>query len=96
MVKNTFVSFVTPDANSRNFSTPYVFKEYPKYVTLKDGTALLVKDADEEFAAVGDSETNNHALLLSRARDLGLKPHHRMSEDTLSKLIDEHLRKSDE
>jgi hypothetical protein len=74
----------------REFTAPYVFKEFPKYVRLADGSHLIVQDEDEEFAAVGNKEPEDtQASLLAKARELGLKPHHKMGVETLTKLIDQ-------
>lgn len=90
MTRNTFVQFVSKEVNSRNFTSPYVYKEFPKYVTLADGSSIIVKNEDEEFAAVGvEKEPEDHSVLLSRAKELGLKTHHKMSAETLLKLINE-------
>lgn len=42
--------------NMRNYTTPYVFQEYPKWIKLADGQPFLVNDADEEAAAIGKPE----------------------------------------
>ncbi len=35
---------------------PYVFEEYPKWVTLPDGSQAIVQDTDEEDALLGPEE----------------------------------------
>lgn len=37
-----------------NFTAPYEYREYPKAVTLADGTVIVVNDAAEEQAAIGE------------------------------------------
>ena len=92
---NLIAEFLPKEVNMRNFTAPYVFREYPKWVTLADGSQMVVNDADEEFAAVGEKEKVNPVdsierdALLTQAKDLGLKPHHKMSNQTLQRLIDE-------
>lgn len=44
------------DNNMRNFEAPYVFKEYPKWVTLADGSKMIVNNAEEEAVLVGPEE----------------------------------------
>ena len=44
---------VTYEQNPYSYSSEYVYVEYPKWVTLADGTKILVNDAAEEEAAVG-------------------------------------------
>lgn len=39
--------------NNREFIAPYEFREYPKWVTLADGSQVLVHNAEEETVAVG-------------------------------------------
>jgi hypothetical protein len=40
-------------ADPRNYTTPYVYQEFPKYVKLADGSGIIVNNADEESAACG-------------------------------------------
>jgi len=40
--------------DGRNYTAPYEFHEYPKWVKLADGTGITVNDADEELAALGE------------------------------------------
>jgi hypothetical protein len=42
--------------NMRNFTAPYEYREYPKWVTLADGSGIIVYDADEEAAALAKEE----------------------------------------
>lgn len=80
-------SFVPPDQNGRNFTAPYVFVEYPKHVTLADGSVITVNNADEEAAAIGDQEPNDRDTLFKRAKTLGLNPHHKAGADKLREMI---------
>lgn len=84
--------------NSREFTAPYVFQEYPKWVTLADGSQLIVHNADEEQVAVGpkaddegddagDAAQGNRVALFEQARALGLNPHHRTGEEKLAEMI---------
>lgn len=81
--------------NMRNFTAPYVYNEYPKHITLADGSFIVVHNADEEAAARGDDEGesgehNERAELLSQARALGLNPHHKLGAEKLRELIHSH------
>lgn len=38
----------------RNYTAPYTYSEYPKYVTLPDGTGVTVENELEEAAARGE------------------------------------------
>jgi hypothetical protein len=42
--------------NMRNFTAPYEYCEYPKWVTLADGSGIIVYDADEEAVALAKDE----------------------------------------
>ncbi|HEF4757109.1 hypothetical protein KTF24_13850 [Burkholderia multivorans] len=42
--------------NMRNFTAPYEYREYPKWVTLADGSGIIVENAEEEAAALGKEE----------------------------------------
>lgn len=42
--------------NMRNFTAPYEYHEYPKWVTLADGSGIIVYDADEEAVALAKEE----------------------------------------
>lgn len=80
--------------NNWNYTAPYEFQEYPKWVSLADGSQLLVNDAEEENAAIGVEETssgmeNLRDALMAEARALGLNPHHKTGADKLQKLIHE-------
>lgn len=84
-------------SNGRNFTAPYKFVEYPKYVKLADGSSLLVHDEDEEAAAIGaepeevDSvreSVQERERLFAEARAMGLNPHHKMRAARLRELID--------
>lgn len=48
--------------NNRDFTAPYVFQEFPKWVTLADGSQMLVHNADEEAVL-----TSADKAVLSRA-----------------------------
>ncbi len=87
--------------SGRNFESEYVFKEYPKWITLPDGSTILANSADEEAVLtepseevelrVGDDGSTEREELLEQARELGLNPHHKTGEDKLRKMIDEKL-----
>ncbi len=49
-------TFETKLENRRNYTAAYVFIEYPKWVTLADGTPILVNNAEEEKAAIGTKD----------------------------------------
>jgi hypothetical protein len=74
--------------------TPYVYREYPKWVTLADGSQIVVNDADEEQAAIGAESSvevgydNLRDALMAEAKALGLQPHHRTGADKLREMID--------
>jgi hypothetical protein len=87
--------------NSRDFTAPYVYTEYPKWVTLPDGSAILAKNAREEAVLNGqpadpndDDEVDDETLtdaerkaLLDEARSLGLKVHPATGEEKLREKI---------
>jgi hypothetical protein len=84
-------------SNGRNFTAPYRFIEYPKWVSLADGSKLLVHDEDEEAAAVGSEEGDLDGIredveerqrLFAEAKSLGLNPHHKMKASRLRQLIE--------
>lgn len=84
-------------SNARNFTAPYKFVEYPKWVKLADGSDLLVHDEDEEAAAIGaeESEVENiredvaeRQRLFAEAKSMGLNPHHKMKIARLRQLIE--------
>ncbi|ABO54185.1 hypothetical protein UA18_03447 [Burkholderia multivorans] len=80
-------------SNMRNFTSPYKFREYPKHVTLADGSYVVVNNPEEEAAAIGEEsagEGGTEALrdaLMAEARALGLNPHHRSGIDKLREMI---------
>lgn len=84
--------FEPASENRRDFTAPYTYHEYPKWVKLADGTNLLVNDEQEEFAATSREESvkevDERETLLAEAKALGLTPHHRLGVDALRKLID--------
>lgn len=84
-------------SHGRNFTAPYKFVEYPKWVKLADGSSLVVHDEDEEAAALGadESETDDvredveeRQRLFAEAKSLGLNPHHKMKSARLRQLIE--------
>jgi hypothetical protein len=78
--------------NNRDFVAPYVFQEFPKWVTLADGSQMLVNNADEEAvltAEHADPAPNERDALLAEAKALGLNPHHKTGEDKLRAMIAE-------
>lgn len=76
--------------NMRNFTAPYEFREYPKWVAKPDGTQVIVANAEEEeaIATAFDSAPDREALL-AEARALGLEPHHKLGADKLRAMIDQ-------
>jgi hypothetical protein len=82
------VAFEPKAENRLNYTSPYVYVEYPKWVTLADGSQIIVNDAEEEKAAVGVEENPRDALM-AEAKALGLNPHHKMGVESLQKLINE-------
>lgn len=85
--------FETNSVNMRNFESEYVYREYPKWVKLADGTDILVKSEDEEAAAVGESTVeagydNLRDALMQEAKALGLNPHHRTGADKLREMVE--------
>lgn len=93
MGKMFSAAFEPKQENNWNYESKYEFVEYPKWVKLADGTAILVHDAEEERAAIGVEDTplmdNLRDALMAEARALGLNPHHRTGEDKLRELIAE-------
>jgi len=75
--------------NNRDFTAPYVFQEYPKWVTLADGSQMLANNADEEQVLVGAPVADDREALFAEARALGLNPHHKTGEDKLRAMIAE-------
>lgn len=74
--------------NMRNFTAPYEFKEFPKWVTLADGSGVIVHNADEEavLTATNEDEVDRDALM-AQAKELGLNPHHKLGVEKLRELI---------
>lgn len=78
----------------RDATVPYVYHEYPKWVTLADGSQLIVNDPDEESAAIGEeadvqvASENLLDALRTEAKLLGLNPHHRAGIEKLRELIE--------
>lgn len=89
------VAFEPKAENRLNYTSPYVYHEYPKWVTLADGSKIIVNDAEEESAAVGDEKISTDGFdnlrdaLMAEARALGLNPHHKTGVDKLQQLINE-------
>lgn len=75
--------------NNRDFTAPYVFQEYPKWVTLADGSQMLANNAEEEQVLVGSPAVGEREALLAEAKALGLNPHHKTGEDKLRAMIAE-------
>ena len=89
--------------NRLNYTTEYVYREYPKYVTRADGSqitgpgghAITVHSKEEEDAAIAaDSASdagfdNLRDALMAEAKALGLNPHHKTGADKLQQLINE-------
>jgi hypothetical protein len=77
--------------NMRDFQADYVFQEYPKWVTLKDGSQELAQNADEEAVLIGETEEEEltREQLLEKAKALGLTPHHATGAEKLQQLIAE-------
>lgn len=76
--------------NCRDFTAEYVFQEFPKWVTLADGSQILVQNADEEGVLVAPLEGGDErAELLAEAEKLGLKPHHKTGVEKLRQMIEE-------
>lgn len=79
--------------NMRNFTAPYEFREYPKHVTLADGSFIVVNNPDEEAAAIGEESAGAEGIdglrdaLMAEARELGLSPHHRAGIEKLREMI---------
>jgi hypothetical protein len=80
--------------NSREFTAPYVFREYPKWVTLADGSQIIANDADEEAVLVGPQEDADSTqqrvdkvALMEQARALGLNPHANTGVAKLQEMI---------
>ena len=89
------VAFEPKAENRLNYTSPYVYHEYPKWVTLADGSKIVVDNAEEESAAIGAEEDsqagfdNLRDALMAEAKALGLNPHHKMGAERLQQLINE-------
>lgn len=59
--------------NSRDFTAEYVFQEFPKWVTLADGSQMLVHNADEEAVLTAPKADDEREALMAEAEALGLK-----------------------
>lgn len=75
--------------NSRDFTAEYVFHEFPKWVTLADGSQILVQNADEEAILIAPKTDDDRDALMAEAEALGLKVHHKTGNDKLRQLIAE-------
>lgn len=77
--------------NDRNFTAPYVFQEYPKWVTLADGSQMIAENADEEQVLVGATvdEDKDRDALMAKAKELGLNPHYKTGVEKLQAMIAE-------
>ncbi len=75
--------------NSRDFTAEYVFHEFPKWVTLADGSQKLVQNADEEAILIAPKADDERDALMAEAEALGLKVHHKTGNDKLRQLIAE-------
>lgn len=75
--------------NSRDFTAEYVFQEFPKWVTLADGSQMLVQNADEEAILIAPKADDERDALMAEAEALGLKVHHKTGNDKLRQLIAE-------
>ena len=73
-------------SNMRNFSAPYVYHEFPKWVELANGERIIVNNEEEEAAAIGEDKPAREDLFVE-ARALGLNPHHRTGEEKLVEMI---------
>ncbi len=75
--------------NSRDFTSEYVFQEFPKWVTLADGSTILVHNADEEAVLLKPASDDDVEALRAEAEALGLKPHHKAGAEKLKQMIAE-------
>ncbi|QWF40052.1 hypothetical protein [Bordetella hinzii] len=75
--------------NSRDFTSEYVFQEFPKWVTLADGSNILVHNADEEAVLQEPASDDDVEALRAEAEALGLKPHHKAGAEKLKQMIAE-------
>lgn len=73
--------------NNREFTAPYEFREYPKWVSLADGSQVVANNAEEE--AILTAPSAEKAVLLDQARALGLDPHANTGVEKLKQLISE-------
>lgn len=72
-------------SNMRNFTAEYVYQPYPRWVTLADGSQIIVKNAEEEKVAIGTEEDRDD--LMAKAKEMGLNPHPRCGVDKLREMI---------
>lgn len=75
-------------SNMRNFTAPYVFHEFPKCITLADGSTAIANNADEEAVLTTEDEDEiDRDALMAEAKALGLTPHPRHGVDKLREMI---------
>lgn len=90
---NTFKTAWEPkQENKWNYASEYVYHEYPKWVSLADGSQILVHDKGEEDAAIGpapSADSGDRDALMAEAKALGLNPHHKTGAEKLRELIAE-------
>jgi hypothetical protein len=95
------VAFQPKCENRLNYTTEYVYREYPKYVTRADGSQVIGADGHaitahtkEEEDAILASEapadaSGDRDSLMAEAQALGLNPHHKTGVEKLRQLIQE-------
>ena len=77
-------------SNMRNFTAPYVFHEFPKCITLADGSSAIANNADEEAVLTAkDEDAADRDALMAEAKALRLNPHPRHGVEKLKQLISE-------
>jgi len=83
-------------SRDRDYTSPYEFAEYPKWVTDAEGRKHLVENSEQEALHVPptpDDESEEPApsvtrdALFAEASALGLNPHHRAGEQKLRDMI---------
>lgn len=102
MSKTFRVAFEPKQENNWNYSSEYVYREYPKYVTREDGSQIIGADGQAMVAQSKEEEDAILALdstpadsgadrdqLMAEAKALGLNPHHKTGADKLQQLINE-------
>jgi len=82
-------------SRERDYVTPYVFEEFPKWVDAPAGR-FLVQTAEEEAMLFPDEvdesgdTSDERTALMEQARALGLNPHHRAGAEKLRQMILDH------